>query len=125
MRYFRRAGPDVVVFDSEQHQRFVRGPQPPSKESPDGSPGETIAYDDRDKRETRMVEQCVNDPGWYEVDARGAPVVVEPLAAGFIPPDRPPTGGGIVTERTLAMIGGEDGPEVVIPLDDPETEETA
>jgi hypothetical protein len=77
MRYFRRGGPDVLIFESESRQRFVRGPQQPTEENPDGVPGETVAYEEDEELGDRMIEQLSHDPYWYEVDGRGDPVVVE------------------------------------------------
>jgi hypothetical protein len=92
MRYFRRAGPDVLIFETEGRERFIRGPQQASEENPEGVPGETTAYEEGDPWGDRMIEQLTNDPYWYEVDARGDTIVpTEPEPEPEVTTDTAPT----------------------------------
>jgi hypothetical protein len=75
MRYFRRGGPDVLIFESTESQRFVTGPVFATEENPEGVPGGTVAYDEEDETlGKRMCAQLEADTSWYEVDGRGDPL---------------------------------------------------
>jgi hypothetical protein len=111
MRYFRRAGPDVLVMESESRHQFVEGPKPPSDEHPEGVPGGTIAYNDRDPREERLADQMAGDPYWYEVDGRGDVKTSEPETKPLIEDETETSGLAASPEVEKAEV--------------PETEETA
>jgi hypothetical protein len=74
MRYFQRAGPSVVVAETPERARMVKGP------SADG-PGERVSYNEAYEDEARWADAMAADPGWFEVDRNGDQLGLTPLPA--------------------------------------------
>ena len=102
MRYFRRSGPDVLVWDPPDLVRMIAGPKP-AYTAEDGTEVEgvesgRIAYDESDPRQAQWADQLTGAQGWYEVDANGdALVPAEPEAE----PPAPSPVANPVTSGTL------------------------